>query len=81
MESTNFKAMVVTASSKYAKLVESMHMISGITEDDLNKNLNLIHSIYMDEMDLIATLHGTVMKNEEAEKKVELKLFDFMVKR
>lgn len=77
---TNFKAMVSTATSKYTKLVESMYG-SEISEENLNKNLNLIHSIYLDEMDLIAMLHDITSSNEKTEKRVELKLFDFMVKR
>ena len=80
MNNLNFNAAVATATSKYTKLVESMYG-SEISEENLNKNLNLIHSIYMDEMDLIAMLHDITSSNEKAEKRVELKLFDFMVKR
>ena len=76
---TNFKAMVATANEKYTKLVDSMYKTK--TEEDLEKNLNLLRSIYMDQTDLIAMLHDISVKNKTEEKKVELKLFDFMVKR
>jgi hypothetical protein len=56
-------------------------MYKAKTEDDLNRNLNMIHSIYKDEMDLIAKLHDITVENKSEERKVELKLFDFMVKR
>lgn len=82
METNNFKAMVATASSKYIKLVESVYNAKGITEEDLNKILSLVHSVYLDEMDLITLLNGVVIERDKVtEKKVELKLFDFMVKR
>lgn len=79
MDSVNFNAMVATANEKYTKLVDSMYKAK--TEDDLGKNLNLLRSIYMDQMDLIAMLHDISVKNKTEEKKVELKLFDFMIKR
>lgn len=44
MDSVNFNAMVATANEKYTKLVDSMYKAK--TEDDLNRNLNMIHSIY-----------------------------------
>lgn len=82
METNNFKAMVATASSKYTKLVESIYNAKGMTEEDLNKILSLVHSVYLDEMDLITLLNGVVIERDRVtEKKVELKLFDFMVKR
>lgn len=71
--------MVATANEKYTKLVDSMYKAK--TEEDLGKNLNLLRSIYMDQMDLIAMLHDISVKNKTEEKKVELKLFDFMIKR
>lgn len=53
-----------------------------MTEEDLNKILSLVHSVYLDEMDLITLLNGVVIERDRVtEKKVELKLFDFMVKR
>ena len=79
MDSVNFNAMVATANEKYTKLVDSMYKAK--TEDDLNRNLNMIHSIYKDEMDLIAKLHDITVENKSEDRKVELKLFDFMVKR
>ena len=79
MDSVNFNAMVATANEKYTKLVDSMYKAK--TEEDLGKNLNLLRSIYMDQMDLIAMLHDISVKNKTEEKKVELKLFDFMIKR
>lgn len=79
MNNLNFNAAVATANEKYTKLVNSMYKAKS--EEDLEKNLNLLRSIYMDEMDLIAMLHGITVENEKVEKKVELKLFDFMVKR
>ena len=77
MDSVNFNAMVATANEKYTKLVDSMYKAK--TEEDLGKNLNLLRSIYMDQMDLIAMLHDISVKNKTEEKKVELKLFDFMI--
>ena len=41
MDSVNFNAMVATANEKYTKLVDSMYKAK--TEDDLNRNLNMIH--------------------------------------
>lgn len=79
MDSVNFNAMVATANEKYTKLVDSMYKAK--TEEDLGKNLNLLRSIYMDQMDLIAMLHDITVENKSEERKVELKLFDFMVKR
>ena len=79
MDSVYFNAMVATANEKYTKLVDSMYKAK--TEEDLGKNLNLLRSIYMDQMDLIAMLHDISVKNKTEEKKVELKLFDFMIKR
>ena len=81
METNNFKAMVTTASNKYTKLIEAMYNTEGISDADLNRNLNLIHSIYADEMDLIAALYNIELEKKEEKKKVELKLFDFMVGR
>ena len=79
MNFVNFNAMVATANEKYTKLVDSMYKAK--TEEDLEKNLNLLRSIYMDQMDLIAMLHDISVENKTEEKKVELKLFDFMIKR
>ena len=79
MTTVNFNAMVATANEKYTKLVDSMYKAK--TEEDLGKNLNLLRSIYMDQMDLIAMLHDISVENKTEEKKVELKLFDFMIKR
>ncbi len=79
MNSVNFNAMVATANEKYTKLVDSMYKAK--TDEDLNRNLNMVHSIYQDEMDLIAKLHDITVENKTEEKKVELKLFDFMVRR
>lgn len=78
---TNFKAMVTTASEKYTKLIESVYHIEGISDEDLNKILILVHSVYLDEMDLISMLYDAKEEKEVSEKKVELKLFDFMVRR
>lgn len=79
MDSINFNAMVATANEKYTKLVDSMYKAK--TEEDLNRNLNMVHSLYKDEMDLIAKLHDIIIEKKTEEKKVELKLFDFMVRR
>ena len=79
MDSINFNAMVATANEKYTKLVDSMYKAK--TEEDLNRNLNMVHSLYKDEMDLIVKLHDIIVENKTEEKKVELKLFDFMVRR
>ena len=79
MTTVNFNAMVATANEKYTKLVDSMYKAK--TEEDRDRNLNQLRSIYMDEMNLIAMLHDIAVENKTEEKKVELKLFDFMVKR
>lgn len=80
MDTTNFEAMVATAASKYTKLVNTMYEGADVNDDKFIKNMNLIHSIYQDEMALIARLYENeyCKKNE---KKIELKVFDFMVKR
>lgn len=56
-------------------------MYQTLLSELLYSNLNMIHSIYKDEMDLIAKLHDITVENKSEERKVELKLFDFMVKR
>ena len=80
METANFKAMTSTATSKYVQLITSM-IGQDESKDNLEKNLKMIHSIYQDEMNLIAELHGIKTERKENKKKVELKIFDFMVKR
>ena len=80
METTNFNAMVATATSKYTKLIDSMYNGDG-SQENLEKNLSMIHSIYQDEMNLIAELQGIRAEKKKEEKRVELKVFDFMVRR
>lgn len=78
-EITNFSAMLTTATSKYTDLVNGMYGMNVEDKKTLDHNMNLINSIYKDEMELLAQLYGYELK-ESKKKKWELKIPSFMCK-
>ena len=81
-EIINFSAMLTAATSKYTDLVNGMYGMNGMNVEDkktLDHNMNLINSIYKDEMELLAQLYGYELK-ENKKKKWELKIPSFMCK-
>lgn len=69
---TNFKAMLTTANEKYTSLLNMVYRLKSGQEIDPDKLMNLIHSVYMDEAELIFELCSSdrETKNEMDEDKI-----------
>lgn len=56
MKETNFNVMMATASEKYTKLIDAAYKMKNGSDIDFEKFIKLIHSVYMDQSDLIFKL-------------------------
>lgn len=52
-----FEVMMQTASEKYTNMVDTVYKAKNGEEVDYDKLISLIHSVYMDEVELITNLH------------------------
>lgn len=77
---TNFYAMVQTANSKYAKVINAAYQLrEDNSSEAFDKLLGLINSVYNDEIELIGKLCETESKREkEDERQKEVQVFGFM---
>lgn len=70
-----FEVMMQTASEKYTNMVDTVYKAKNGEDVDYDKLISLIHSVYMDEVELITNLHYRDSKRE-TRKKIELIDFD-----
>lgn len=77
-EITTFDAMATTATNKYVDLINGMYRMKDDPEL-FNRNINLINSIYKDQMELLVRLCTYELK-ERKKSKWELKIPSFMCK-
>ena len=66
-----FGVMMQTASEKYTNMVDTVYKAKNGEEVDYDKLISLIHSVYMDEVELITNLHYKESKRE-SQRKIEL---------
>lgn len=80
---TNFNAMMTAATDKYTQLIDIAYKLkSGVGgEEDYTKLINIIHSNYMDEADLIFNLCNENHTVEELKPNKEIQIPIFMAKK
>lgn len=80
---TNFNAMMTAATDKYTQLIDIAYKLkSGVGgEEDYTKLINIIHSNYMDEADLIFNLCNKNHTVEELKPNKEIQIPIFMAKK
>lgn len=80
---TNFNAMMMTATDKYTQLIDIAYKLkSGVgEEEDYTKLINIIHSTYMDEAELIFNLCNENQTVEELRPNKEIQIPMFMAKK
>lgn len=81
METTNFMALVTTATEKYTKMVDAAYKLKSKTnsEAEFDSLIKLVHSVYQDEIAMIYQYAMAEAKNEALKpKKEELKIPCFM---
>lgn len=80
---TNFNAMMTAATDKYTQLIDIAYKLkSGVgEEEDYAKLINIIHSNYMDEADLIFNLCNENHTAEELKPNKEIQIPIFMAKK
>lgn len=76
-----FNLMVSTANEKYAKVIDSVFQAKEDgSKENFDRIFKLIHSIYNDEIELIAKLCEAEKKEEKEPIKKEIQVFGFMVR-
>ena len=80
---TNFNAMMTAATDKYTQLIDIAYKLkSGVgEEEDYTKLINIIHSNYMDEADVIFNLCNENHADEELKPKKEIQIPILMAKK
>ncbi len=73
---TKYEVLMKTATDKYAKLVDAAYKLRDGAEVDCEKLVSLVHSIYMDEANLIFEL--CCQEEQHREEKQELQIPVFM---
>lgn len=75
-----FNLMLGTANDKYAKLIDSVYQAKEDgSKENFDRVFKLIHSIYNDEIELIARLCESEKKEQVEPIKKEIQVFGFMV--
>ena len=77
---TNFDAMMTTAAAKYTELIDIAYCLKNGSQADCDKLIKLIHSMYMDEANLIFELCVNTHTEKEEDKK-KLQIPGFMCKK
>lgn len=76
---TNFDVMMTTAASKYTELIDIAYGLKNGSQVDCDKLIKLIHSMYIDEANLIFELCVNTHEEPEEHKK-KLQIASFMKK-
>lgn len=82
MDETRFMALMTTATEKYTKMVDEAYRLRSKTNSgaEFDSLINLIHSVYQDEVSMIYQYAMAETKNESKKPKRELKIPCFMAK-
>lgn len=70
----NFTAAMQTASEKYTSLMDLAYQAKNGGDIDYDKLINLIHSVYMNEVQLITNMYSEDVKKEET-RRIEVPSF------
>ena len=77
MKRFDFGAMLKTANSKYSALLDTLYGQKAESDGDYDKAIRLVHSMYNDQVELLAQLSEAEKENDRKEME-QLKVVSFI---